>query len=65
VSTRRIGIIMNGVTGRMEMNQHLILWLLNTPKRAESLEISAYPPYHCRYDHVSFRRRFAALLQLS
>jgi hypothetical protein len=24
VSTRRLGIIMNGVTGRMGMNQHLI-----------------------------------------
>ena len=43
MSTRRIGIIMNGVTGRMEMNQHLILSLLKIPKRAEGQEISAYP----------------------
>jgi len=41
------------------------VWLLKTPKRAELLEISAYPPYHCRHDHVSFRPRFAALLPLS
>ena len=41
------------------------LWLLKTPKRAEILEISAYPPYPCRHDHISFRPRFAARLPLS
>jgi len=41
------------------------LWLLKTPKRAEILEISAYPPYPCRHDHISFRPRFAALFSLS
>jgi hypothetical protein len=43
VSTRLLGVIMNGLTGRMGMNQHLILSLLKIPKRAEGLEISAYP----------------------
>ena len=42
-----------------------MLWLLKTPKRAEILEISAYPPYPCRHDHISFRPRFAALFSLS
>jgi len=49
----------------MAMPSDVLVWLLKTPKRAEILEISAYPPYPCRHDHISFRPRFAALLPLA
>jgi hypothetical protein len=59
VSTRRLGIIINALTGRMGMNQYLILWLLKFPRRAEGLEISAYLQYQCRHHQV-----FSALASL-
>src|SRR5205809_1295202 len=39
--------------------------LLKTPKRRESLEIFAPPPYRGGHDHHDFRFHFAALIPLS
>ena len=33
MATRRLGIIMHGVTGRMGMNQHLIRSIVRDPRR--------------------------------
>jgi hypothetical protein len=32
MSTRRLGIVMHGVTGRMGMNQHLIRSIVGDPR---------------------------------